>query len=138
MPVVGLEERERLEHLVVKHFKNDAKGHKERLMQGHRVRGMLEQLQRQAAKSVSLLPSAIRELPCETVHRFKSPSINHVPDLQVKVFEDADGIRREEIAALRGQDVYRCVIKNSTCSLTHCIYQSSEIRCTSFTASDTF
>jgi len=27
--------------------------------------------------------------------------------LQVKIFEDEDGIRREEIAALRGQDMYR-------------------------------
>lgn len=26
---------------------------------------------------------------------------------QAKVFEDEDGIRREEIAALRGQDMYR-------------------------------
>lgn len=51
---VGLEERERLEHLIVKDFKNDAKGHRERLMQGHRVRGMLEQLQKQADKSVSV------------------------------------------------------------------------------------
>ena len=48
----GLEEKERLEHLIVKDFKNDAKGHKERLMQGHRVRERLEELQSQAAKLV--------------------------------------------------------------------------------------
>ena len=41
-----------MEHLIVKDFKNDLKGHKERLMQGHRVRGMLEQLQRQSERSV--------------------------------------------------------------------------------------
>ena len=51
----GLEEKERLEHLIVKDFKNDAKGHKERLMQGHRVRERLEELQSQAAKLVSSL-----------------------------------------------------------------------------------
>ena len=28
---------------------------------------------------------------------------------QVKVFEDEDDIRRDEIAALRGQDMYRCL-----------------------------
>ena len=49
----GLEEKERLEHLIVKDFKNDAKGHKERLIQGHRVRERLEELQSQAAKLVS-------------------------------------------------------------------------------------
>ena len=50
----ALEDRERLEHLVVKDFKNDAKGHRERLNQGHRVAAMLDQLQSQSHRLVSL------------------------------------------------------------------------------------
>ena len=64
---VGLEERERLEHLIVKDFKNDAKGHRERLMQGHRVRGMLQQLQQQADKSVSYLTQRMLNVTARTV-----------------------------------------------------------------------
>ncbi len=46
------EECERLERLIVQDFRTDAKGHAERLAQGHRVRKMLDQMQSQAEKLV--------------------------------------------------------------------------------------
>ena len=46
------EECERLERLIVRDFRKDAKGHAERLAQGHRVRKMLDQIQAQAEKLV--------------------------------------------------------------------------------------
>lgn len=50
------EDCERLERLVVADFKNDVKGHREKLAQGHRVRRMLDQLQAQSSKLVRGLP----------------------------------------------------------------------------------
>ena len=52
------EECERLERLIVRDFRSDAKGHAERLAQGHRVRKMLDQVQAQAEKLVR--PMALR------------------------------------------------------------------------------
>ena len=49
------EDMERLERLIVKDFKTEPKSHKEKLMQGHRVRQMLESLQQQAQRLVRLL-----------------------------------------------------------------------------------
>ena len=46
------EECERLERLIVRDFRSDAKGHAERLAQGHRVRKMLDQIQAQTEKLV--------------------------------------------------------------------------------------
>ena len=50
----GHEEAERLERLIVKDFRNELKGHKERLQQSHRVRDMLDIMQERAKKLVSL------------------------------------------------------------------------------------
>lgn len=47
------EDIERLERLIVKDFKNEARTHKEKLLQSQRVRKMLEQLQDRAQKLVS-------------------------------------------------------------------------------------
>ena len=47
------EDIERLERLIVKDFKNEARTHKDKLVQGHRVRQMLESLQGRASKLVS-------------------------------------------------------------------------------------
>ncbi|DBB14656.1 hypothetical protein WJX82_004178 [Trebouxia sp. C0006] len=46
----GHEEAEHLERLIVKDFRNELKGHKERLHQSHRVRNMLDIMQEQAKK----------------------------------------------------------------------------------------
>ncbi len=64
------EDCERLERLVVADFKNDVKGHREKLAQGHRVRRMLDQLQAQSSKLVrgapSSPPSAVQHWwPCD-------------------------------------------------------------------------
>ena len=48
----GHEEAEQLERAIVKDFRNDLKGHKERLQQSHRVRNMLEIMQERANKLV--------------------------------------------------------------------------------------
>ena len=49
------EELEHLERLIVKDFRNELKGHKERLHQNHRVRTRLDAMQEQAKKLVSIL-----------------------------------------------------------------------------------
>ena len=49
------EEVERLERLIVTDFKNEARGHKERLHQNHRVRKALEQMQERSSKLVRSL-----------------------------------------------------------------------------------
>lgn len=50
----GHEEAERLERLIVKDFRNELKGHKERLQQSHRVRDMLDIMQERAKRLVRL------------------------------------------------------------------------------------
>ena len=51
----GHEEAEHLERLIVMDFRNEHKGHKERLYQNHRVRTMLNNMQDRAKKLVSCL-----------------------------------------------------------------------------------
>lgn len=46
------EDMERLERLIVEDLKHDAKAHKDKLLQGHRVRHMLDALQDRAQKLV--------------------------------------------------------------------------------------
>eukprot|EP00850_Spirogloea_muscicola_P008355 SM000044S16002 [mRNA] locus=s44:547480:551288:+ [translate_table: standard] len=67
------EEVERLERLVVKDLQQEAKSHRERLYQGHRVRRMVQDI-----------VSASQRL--------------------VDIYEDADGVRKDEIASLGGQN----------------------------------
>ena len=62
------EDCERLERLVVADFKNDVKGHREKLAQGHRVRRMLDQLQAQSGKLVCGTP---QQLPALAFTRWK-------------------------------------------------------------------
>lgn len=69
------EDMERLERLIVAEFKRETKTHKEKLLQGYRVRQMLDTLQ-QRAKSLTT------------------------------VYDDADGARKQEIASLRGDNVF--------------------------------
>jgi splicing factor 3A subunit 3 len=69
------EDMERLERLIVEEFKRETRTHKEKLMQGYRVRQMLDTLQ-QRAKGLA------------------------------NIYEDADGAREQEIASLRGDDVF--------------------------------
>ena len=69
------EDMERLERLIVTEFKRETKTHKEKLLQGYRVRQMLDTLQ-QRAKSLT------------------------------SVYGDADGARKQEIASLRGDNVF--------------------------------
>ncbi len=47
------EECERLQRQIVRDFKGDVKGHREKLAQGHRVRKMLNELQTQSQKLVT-------------------------------------------------------------------------------------
>ncbi|KAG7673773.1 hypothetical protein KSW81_006964 [Nannochloris sp. 'desiccata'] len=69
------EDMERLERLIVEEFKRETRTHKEKLMQGYRVRHMLDMLQ-QRAKGLA------------------------------GIYEDANGARKQEIASLRGDDVF--------------------------------
>eukprot|EP00249_Psilotum_nudum_P015382 c25297_g1_i3 orf=216-1733(+) len=67
------EEVERLERLVVKDLQTEAKSHKERLHQNHRVRNMID----------GIMASTSR---------------------LIEIYEDKDNARRDEIAALGGQN----------------------------------
>jgi hypothetical protein len=72
------EDLERLERVIVKDYKQDARTHKEKLMQNHRVRKRLDQMQETARKlvgpckgsalpahkSVSSHPTSCCLLPC--------------------------------------------------------------------------
>ncbi|KAK9814485.1 hypothetical protein WJX72_006646 [[Myrmecia] bisecta] len=69
------EEMELLERLIVRDFHTEAKSHKERLYQNHRVRAKLDQMQTLATRLA-------------------------------QVYHDDDGARKEEIAALRGENMY--------------------------------
>lgn len=69
------EDLERLERLIVGQYKEEVKAHKDKLVQSHRVRRMLDQAQERAARLVT-------------------------------IYADEDGARREEIAALRGDNVF--------------------------------
>ncbi len=48
------EDMERLERLVVRDFKQEKKGHKERLQQNHRVRNWIDKMQDEAKRLVRL------------------------------------------------------------------------------------
>jgi splicing factor 3A subunit 3 len=47
------EDLERLERIIVKDYKQEAKGHKEKLQQNHRVRKRMDEMQQIARKLVS-------------------------------------------------------------------------------------
>lgn len=69
------EDMERLERLIVTELRGDAKTHKEKLYQSHKVRRMLDVMQTRAEKLSS-------------------------------IYEDKDESRREDIAALRGENAF--------------------------------
>ena len=96
------EECERLEQLIVRDCRKDAKGHAERLAQGHRVRKMLDQIQAQAEKLVRPLHPLAIPASCTCA------SAEAAAHMQRRKYADEDGVRKEEIAALRGENMYRC------------------------------
>ena len=69
------EDMERIERLIVEEFKRETKTHKDKLLQGYKVRQMLDTLQQRATSLTS-------------------------------IYDDADGARKQEIAALRGDNVF--------------------------------
>lgn len=71
----GHDDCERLERLVAKELKQEAKTHKEKLLQSHRVRRMLDTMQQRSKRLV-------------------------------EIYDDRDYSRREDIASLRGENVF--------------------------------
>jgi splicing factor 3A subunit 3 len=118
------EDVERLERLIVKDLKQEAiRSHKDKLMQSHRVRKRLDTMQDSARKLVGPSGSMGRRSPRRGPHarmrppaqrsrvalhragRMGPPLHAHCPRAslpQVKIYEDDDDARREEIAALAG------------------------------------
>lgn len=92
------EDIERLERLIVKELKRDSKTHKERLLQNHAVRQMLETIQSRSSKLVGYLPALFKV--------FSSRSPMRAPGLQLRVYDDEDGSRKEELASLREGNVF--------------------------------
>lgn len=103
------EDAERLERLIVKDYQNEAKTYREKLMQNHRVRKRIDDLQEASRKLVRRLaaawaticacalppPSAAAHTPGR--HPWMAPLR---PPMQLHIYEDEDGSRREEIADL--------------------------------------
>lgn len=91
------EEIERLERAIVADYKIGAKGHKDKMQQNHRVRRMVDMMQNDANKLVRGLLRAIH-LKHVVSHRH-----------QLRIYEDKDGARKEDIAALRGDNIFTYV-----------------------------
>ena len=88
------EDIERLERRIVAEYKQDAKGHKERLTQTLRVKTMLDQLQDKARRLVRARRLAGSQLAGHALtHR-----------VQEEVYADEDNARKDEIAALAGDE----------------------------------
>ena len=118
----GHEDVERLERLIVKDFRNEARTHKERLMQNHRVRLHLDSMQQHASRLVPPPPprpsfgqalpppSSPAEYPCpDDIGRSqRTQEGQSAPLMQIETYADADGSRREDIAALKGDDAVAC------------------------------
>ncbi|GAB4814775.1 hypothetical protein N2152v2_001821 [Parachlorella kessleri] len=96
------EDVERLERLIVRDFKNEAKSHKEKLMQAHRVRQMLDTIQERTAHLASreeMLAGSLQGSLCGYIRMCWGYVF-------ATIYQDDDGSRKEEIAALRGDNVY--------------------------------
>lgn len=91
---------ERLERLIVKDYKQETKTHRQQLMQNHRVRKRLDKMQECANKLVRARCFAL----ARSASRVCGIGANHVIPLcsQMKVYEDDDNARREEISSLGG------------------------------------
>ena len=103
----GHEEIERLERLIVKDFQSEAKSHKEKLHQNHRVKQALESMQSQAERLVSHCTLAGHPTFCvlQLTALLSMLAAKHVANaLQLQIYEDADGSRKEEITLLKGED----------------------------------
>ena len=109
------EEAEQLERAIVKDFRNDLKGHKERLQQSHRVRNMLEIMQERAKKLVgsakvmhtcSMLNAGTtcnqtwtNLRPKQIVFRCHPQTL--CSNVQEEVYKDEDSSRKDDIASLK-------------------------------------
>lgn len=85
------EEMERLERAIVADYKIGAKGHKDKMQQNHRVKRMVDMMQHDANKLVCCNSRTLTQHPCVT---------------QLRIYEDKDGARKEDINALRGDNVF--------------------------------
>lgn len=86
LPSAGHEDAEHLERLIVMDFRNELKGHKERLYQNHRVRNMLDTMQERAKKLVSFCVETADSAglhcmlthPCRTQNKSRCLMLIHV------------------------------------------------------------
>lgn len=126
----GHEEIERLERLIVKDFQTEAKSHKEKLHQNHRVKQALETMQSQAEQLVrihvlpsrgcALVAAAHMRQACGT--RSIAQTSMGSPGMQLQIYEDADGSRKEEITLLKGEDPMQYVLRQQpVLALRHCL-----------------
>jgi hypothetical protein len=106
--VAGHEEIERLERLIVKDFQSEAKSHKEKLYQNHRVKQALESMQAQAERLVGPYDCGILQHASEDACSMRCCrrvlQRARLYALQLQVYEDADGSRKEEITSLKGEE----------------------------------
>ena len=93
----------------MKDFRNEARTHREKLMQNHRVRLALDSMQAQANRLVRTPPppqhgKRTRPSPSLLCTRSALWLIIGANFLQIHMYEDKDGSRKEDIAALKGSD----------------------------------
>lgn len=110
----------RLERLIVKDFATQPAGsHKDKLLQSHRVRSMLDSIQERSRKLVSRGPRCMAAPlccppsgQCSTAVHISNRLLPYPPALpQIRIYDDEDGARKEEIAQLRlggADNVFRC------------------------------
>lgn len=112
--------------LIVKDFATQpAATHKDKLLQSHRVRGMLDGIQDRSAKLVrnecvargtgrqagATKGHSGSKLAWWLLQAVKSPSARPGLLVQIRIYQDEDGARKEEIAQLRmgaSDNVFRC------------------------------
>lgn len=126
------EDVERLERVVVKDLKQETKSHRDKLMQSHRVRKRLDQIQESSRKLVrrsvrtlragaALASGLARAAASQRTQSVRTwPAVEHSAATcsgraapprprragrpQIKVYDDEDGARKEEIDAIGGED----------------------------------
>jgi splicing factor 3A subunit 3 len=91
-----------MERVIVKDLKRDMKTHKEKVLQSHRVKRRLDTIQAAAAKLVGWLEAC---WACDGLVYVSDALLGLTTHpLQVKIYEDDDGARKEEIAALANKE----------------------------------
>ena len=116
---------ERFERLAAKDFHREAKSHKAKLHQDHRVRQYVDAIQSRAKELVSASSFSLEG-------RGAWIRSNFPRRIQVEVYDDEDKSLKEEIASMTGDNVFRFVcFPLHVCLLSNLypVHPSDELDC---------